>query len=438
MQKKLITRINGIILSILTFIIILTLASCTKPRGNISGTVDQESCKHSFSEWKEITPATCTQNGKQTRTCSKCKFKETEPTDKTTHPAKITSVTPPTCTSEGYSVYLCECGYTYKSDYVIPTGHSLKKTATVAKSCAEPGYTTYDCEHCEYAFKSDFVAQSHDFVTSVTMPTATQSGFSTHTCTECSYHYDNNFVKYTDILPSPYLDDCPPLYRGIDIYDMEHEMINGKYQPIDWAKVKAQGYDFVILKVGSDYSGKSKTFDMDYEGAKAAGLMVGAYYYAYSSTVSGTRNDAQEVLEWIKGKQFEFPIYYDIEEAYLAENLSRDSLTEIITVFIEELQINGYYSALYVNNNWLRNILDTETILKRFDIWFARPFNVDNPTWDKETYGNQLSMWQYSHVGNVDGFKTEIDLNFCYRDYPTIMKQWGLNGFQKESGEPKK
>ena len=438
MQKKLIARINGIILSILTLILIIALASCTKPKANILETVDRDSCRHSFSEWEEITPATCTKEGKQSRTCSKCDTVDVEYIAKTPHAAKVTTTMPATCTTEGYSFYLCECGYTYKADYVIPAGHSLKKTVTVAKTCAEQGYTTYDCEYCDYKFDSDFVPQSHDFVSTITMPTATQSGFSTHTCTSCTYHYDNNFIKYTDILPSPYVEDCPPLYKGIDIYDMEHEYVNGEYQPIDWEKVKAQGYDFVILKVGSDYSGKSKTFDMDYEGAKAAGLMVGAYYYAYSSTVSGTRNDAQEVLEWIKGKQFEFPIYYDIEESYLAESLSKDSLTELITVFIEELQANGYYAALYVNNNWLRNILDTETILNRFDIWFARHFNTEDPEWDKETYGNQLSMWQYSVVGVVEGFSTEIDLNYCYRDYPTIMKQWGLNGFEKENTQSEK
>ena len=121
-----------------------------------------------------------------------------------------------------------------------------------------------------------------------------------------------------------------PLCKGIDIYEEEHKKdASGNYLPIDWEGIKAQGYDFVILKVGSDVSGKSPTFDMDYEGAKAAGLGVGAYYYAYSSTVSGTRGDAQEVLEWIKGKQFEYPIYYDIEESYLSTNLSQDSLTEL-------------------------------------------------------------------------------------------------------------
>lgn len=433
MKKKL---RGNLILSILSLLFIILLISCGK-NGNINTDDETESisieeCTHDFSEWESISVPTCTQDGKNARICSKCKLVDVEYLPKAPHNAKVSQTVAPTCTAEGYSIYLCDCGYTYKADFTVPTGHILQRAETVAKSCSEPGFTRYKCDRCEYSFDSDFIPQSHDFEISITNPTATQSGFMTHTCKDCSYHYDNNFIKYKDILPSPYLESSVPLCKGLDIYDGDHETLNGEYLPLDWESIKAQGYDFVILKVGSDYSGKSKTFDMDYEGAKAAGLGVGAYYYAYSSTVSGTRNDAQEVLEWIKGKQFEYPIYYDIEENYLAENLSQDSLTEIITVFIEELQVNGYYSALYIDNNWLRNILDTQTVLDRFDIWYARYPQTENPEWNETKYGKQLSMWQFTDEGTVNGINNPVDVNYCYRDYPSLMKKWGLNGFKKE------
>ena len=423
MQRKLLNCLIFIILSLLFMLLI----SCEK------SFAEPPECKHIFSDG-EIEAPTCTETGKKTLICSKCGFIDIEYLEKLPHDAKVSETVAPTCTDEGYSVYLCECGYTYKSDYVAPMGHTLKKEAIVAKSCSDVGYTHYKCESCEYNFNSDYVPQSHEFEISLTRPTATQSGFTTHTCKDCSYHYDTNFLKYTDILPTPYLESSTPLCKGLDIYDEEHKTnASGEYLPLDWEAIKAQGYDFVILKIGSDYSGKSKTFEMDYAGAKAAGLEVGAYYYAYSSTVSGTRNDAQEVLEWINGKQFEYPIYYDIEEQYLADTLSKDSLTELITVFIEELQINGYYAALYVNHNWLNNILDTKTIIKRFDIWYARYPQTEAPTWNEEKYGKQLSIWQFTDKGTVEGFDTEVDLNYCYRDYPSLMKQWGLNGFEKEN-----
>ena len=413
--------------SLIFIIIILTLTACMGE--------NQADCPHSFSDWTVDIAPTCSTEGKRSRVCADCGFVSVEYLAVLPHTLNVVETVEPTCLTEGYSVYLCECGYTYKANYKTPLGHNLTKTNTVAKTCSEVGYTHYACDNCEYAFDSDFIPQSHSFETSVTRPTATQTGFTTHTCKDCAYYYDSDFLKYTDILPSPYLDDSTPLCKGIDIANIEHNTKpDGSYEPIDWESLKAQGYDFVILKVGSNYSGKSNTFEMDYAGAKAAGLGVGAYYYAYSSTVSGTRKDAQEVLEWIEGKQFEYPIYYDIEESYLAENLSKDLLTELITTFIEELQANGYYSALYVNANWLNNILDTETIVSRFDIWYARFVLEESPTWD-ESFGKQLSMWQYTDKGIAEGIRDYIDINYCYRDYPTLMKKWGLNGFEKEIEE---
>ena len=427
MKSKL---LYSLVLSILSLLFIIVLFSCDKYI-NTSEAL-QSTCAHSFSEWQTLKITTCVQEGKQVRICSKCDFIETNHIEKEPHDAKKCQTTSPTCLTEGYSVYLCECGHAYTADYVAPLGHSLKKDEPVLKTCSEQGYTHYQCERCEYNFDSNFIPPSHEIEITTTLPTATQNGFTRHACADCSYQYDNDFTKYTDILPSPYVESSVPIYRGIDIYDMEHESLNGNYLPIDWSKIRAQGYSFVILKLGSSYSGKSKTFDMDYEGAKAAGLGVGAYYYAYSSTVEKTRKDAQEALKWIEGKQFEFPIYFDIEDVSL-KNIPQNTLTDIITVFIEELQANGYYSGLYTNNEWLTEILDTKTMLERFDIWYARYPQTENPTWNVGKYGKQLSMWQFTDKGIVNGFKTEIDLNYCYRDYPALMKKWGLNGFEKEN-----
>ena len=93
------------------------------------------------------------------------------------------------------------------------------------------------------------------------------------------------------------------------------------------------------------------------------------------------------------------------------------------------MQKNGYYSALYTNNNWLKNILDTSRILSLFDIWYARYPLTDAPVWNEEKYGKQLSMWQYTQSGEIAGIDGYFDMNFCYRDYINIMKKWKLNGF---------
>ena len=69
--------------------------------------------------------------------------------------------------------------------------------------------------------------------------------------------------------------------KGIDV-----SVHNGN---IDFQKVKAAGYDFVILRAGygREITQKDSTFEKNYKNAKAAGLQVGAYWYSYA-TFRGT------------------------------------------------------------------------------------------------------------------------------------------------------
>ena len=46
-------------------------------------------------------------------------------------------------------------------------------------------------------------------------------------------------------------------------------------------------------------------------------------------------------------------------------------------------------------------------------------------------YKYPYGIWQYSHIGKIDGIDTNVDLNYAYIDYPQNMKAAGLNGFHK-------
>ena len=167
---------------------------------------------------------------------------------------------------------------------------------------------------------------------------------------------------------------------------------------------------------------------MDYPGAKAAGLEVGAYFYTYSTTVEGILRDAQMLAGWLNEKQFEYPIYLDLEDPSL-EKLSKAHLHEMCMAFFEEMQKSGYYTGLYTNNNWLNNILDTSKVTSLFDIWYARYPGTDIPVWNEEKYGKQLALWQYTQSGTINGIEGYFDFNYSYKNYVDIMKKWGLNGY---------
>ena len=385
-------------------------------------------CSHKSITVSTVLP-TCKNPGNTVHSCDDCSYYFiTDPIPQSSH-TYTEQIIPATCVSEGYTFYVCACGDFYKSGAIPMLNHSFTDK-TVSATCTVGGYVEHICDLCGYSYR-DFTtsAEPHDYTSTIIPPTALEAGYTEHICS-CSASYVDSFINYSEILNSPYLESSTVLARGIDVSRWNHQIdtASGEYLPLDWQKIKSAGFDFVIIKAGSTKSGKEPTFEMDYAGARAAGLDVGAYFYTYSSTIDGIKSDTSLLLEYLYGKQFEYPIYFDLEDSSLI-SLGKSTLTELCEVFICTMQRNGYYSALYTNNNWLKNILDTSRILSLFDIWYARYPLTDTPAWNEEKYGKQLSMWQYTQTGEIEGIEGYFDINLCYRNYADIMKKWNLNGF---------
>lgn len=202
--------------------------------------------------------------------------------------------------------------------------------------------------------------------------------------------------------------------RGIDV---------SKWQgTIDWAKVAKSNVSFAILRAGYGRyaSQKDPTFEDNYNNAKAAGIPVGAYHYSYAKDVAAAKQEAEVFLSWIKGKQFEYPVAFDIEEGSVF-NLGKNTVSEIIDAFCSAVESAGYYVCVYTNKNWLDNVVSAE-IKSKYDIWLAQWTNTPS-------YNGAYGIWQYTSSGTVEGISGRVDLNIAYKNYPTIIKSKGLNGF---------
>lgn len=203
-------------------------------------------------------------------------------------------------------------------------------------------------------------------------------------------------------------------FRGIDV---------SKWQGnIDWNKVKASGVDFAILRAGygSVSSQKDVTFEDNYQNAKAAGVPVGAYHYSYAKDIAGAKKEAQTFLEWIKGKQFEYPVVFDIEES-ATYNLGRNTVSEIIKTFCSIVEAAGYYVSVYTNKNWLDHVVSDE-VKSKYDTWLAQWTSTPS-------YAGSYGMWQYTSSGTVDGISGRVDMDIAYKNYPEIIKRNQLNGW---------
>lgn len=209
-----------------------------------------------------------------------------------------------------------------------------------------------------------------------------------------------------------------------------------KYQTtVDYQAVKDAGVDGVILRCGLTYWGAQNMgvdplFLAHYDGFRAVGMPLGAYYYSAADTVEVARKEAEYVKALLKGKQFEFPVYYDVENEQRMGKLSKEMLTAIVETFCETLEDAGYFVGVYANTNYFVNKLDHARLAGKYTIWLAdyRGANADKTL--------KRDMFQYTSKGSVKGIAGNVDVNECYRDFPPIIKGAGLNGFSGETSKP--
>ena len=209
-------------------------------------------------------------------------------------------------------------------------------------------------------------------------------------------------------------------YNGIDV---------SKWQGrINWDLVKSDGVQFAMIRSSFGW-GKDNVdvlFETNYKGATQVGIPVGAYHYSYARTVDEAVKEAEHCHSVIKGKVFDYPIAYDMEESGVAA-LGKARVSQIAKAFCEKMESYGYYVCIYSGKHWFENYF-TEDIFDKYDIWLAQWNN--RPTLNKP-YG----IWQKSSKGRVEGITGYVDLDEAYKHYPSIMKMNGLNGYKKSTTE---
>lgn len=196
----------------------------------------------------------------------------------------------------------------------------------------------------------------------------------------------------------------------------------------DFKKAKAEGVKFVILR-GAYARSKDTKFESYYKACKALNLPVGVYHYSMAKSVSEARTEANFLINNVlKGKQFEYPIYMDVEDK-VQRALGKDLLTDIVIAFCDTLEKAGYYVGIYSSASFFRTYMH-ESKLERFDKWIAQ--------WTKScTYKGEYGMWQFG--GETNKIRTNkvagvtCDQDYSLKDYPTIIKKLGVNGYNKNT-----
>jgi GH25 family lysozyme M1 (1,4-beta-N-acetylmuramidase) len=201
---------------------------------------------------------------------------------------------------------------------------------------------------------------------------------------------------------------CNNYYKGLDVSVYQRD--------IDWNKIKLN-FDFAIIRMGFGKNGVDKYWDINYANAKAAGVPIGTYLFSYANNEADSAEEAQNALSLLNGKQFEWPIFYDIEG-----DAANSKVNEKFKTFCDILSKANYLCGLYSGASRL-NSKYNDDIKDNYPIWVAH-WGVEQPK-----YSKQWGIWQYTSKGKVDGIKGNVDLDYAQIYYPDMIMSQHLNGY---------
>ena len=191
--------------------------------------------------------------------------------------------------------------------------------------------------------------------------------------------------------------------RGIDVSEN-----NGV---VDWGAIKANGFDFAIIRIGYGRGNLDSEFYNNVNGAINAGLAIGVYHYSYAMNEENAADEAEFVLNTLNDAglttdKLPMGVWFDMEDAddYKANRgmPTSQQLTNICSVFINKLwQARYVNTGLYASYDWLVNVLDVNQ-LGGCAIWCAQL----NNQCDYEG----ANLWQYTFSENIEGNEFDADL----------------------------
>lgn len=194
---------------------------------------------------------------------------------------------------------------------------------------------------------------------------------------------------------------------------------------LDWSTIKAAGVDFAILRAAYRGYGTEGTLVRDakfaeyMQGAMSQGIPVGAYIYSQAITTAEAVQEANYILNIVRGYSLDLPIVFDYEfagvktgrldSAWSSGKLNKSKMTDIALAFCDTIKNAGYDAMVYANKTFLSKNLDHEVIENAgYDVWLAHYTTNTNYTGD-------YKIWQYTSSGRIPGIANKVfDCNFMY------------------------
>ena len=182
---------------------------------------------------------------------------------------------------------------------------------------------------------------------------------------------------------------------------------------IDWQAVADSGVEFAMIRIGfrGYLEGEINTDPMaraNIEGAKAAGLDVGVYFFSQALTREEAAREAAWCVTFLENTELEMPLVFDWEHVESAEARTAGFedgplLTACARSFCDVVTAAGYEPMVYFNVYQARDLYDL-TALQDYGFWVAQYL-------DGLDFPHAVDLWQYTDSGEVNGIQGRVDLD---------------------------
>ena len=201
-------------------------------------------------------------------------------------------------------------------------------------------------------------------------------------------------------------------YVGGDRASLAGVDVSSHQGTVDWAKVAADGIDFVIIRCGGRYYGSGKVFEdkqfkSNIQGALDAGLQVGVYFFSQATNQTEALEEAQFVLDTIADYPVDGPVVFDWEnigtDSARTDGMTSAQVTAAANAFCQTVEEAGYQPMIYFNQYIGYLLYDLDQVVQ-YPFWLAEYNAVPSFYYDFE-------MWQYTSSGSVSGISGKVDRN---------------------------
>lgn len=171
---------------------------------------------------------------------------------------------------------------------------------------------------------------------------------------------------------------------------------------IDWNQVRSVGTQFAFIKALEGITSTDPEFPTNWRGAKAAGLLCGAYHFYWPG--DDPNQQAEAFLSIYQPSPGDLPPVLDIETTH---DQSPSSVVQGIQVWLSAVEARvGVRPILYTDPSFWKSLGDPP--FGAYPLWVA-DYGVTSPTvpagWANWTF------WQTSQSGSVAGVPSTVDLD---------------------------